>query len=285
MDVSIVCSTSADATIQRLRNLFAVHGVPEQIVSDNGAGFTSNEFSKFTQANGIKHILTSPYHPATNGLAECAVQSFKHGVSKLSGPMEDRLLHFLFKYRITPQTTTGLSPSELLMGRRLRSHLDLLHPDFSRRALKNQDKNSEVKSPPRQFSVDDKLYARNYQGNKKWIPVRVVKVIGPLSYKVVTESGVVLRRHVDQLRVCLSEDQSHVDHAASPPLLDDCWFPVTSSMSDSQPSTSTSGRSTTPPNPPVLDIPPAPDISPAPAPIRRSTRDRRPVHRYTPATS
>ena len=284
IDVSIVSSTSADTTIQRLRNLFAVHGVPEQIVSDNGAGFTSNEFSKFTRANGIKHILTSPYHPASNGLAERAVQSFKHGVSKLSGSMENRILHFLFKYRITPQTTTGLSPSELLMGRRLRSHLDLLHPDFSRKALKSQDKSSEANSPPRKFSVDDKLYARNYQGNKKWIPVRVVKVTGPLTYKVVTESGVVLRRHIDQLRICLSEDQSHLDHAASSPLLDD-WFPVTSSMSDSQPSTSTSARSTTPPNPPVPDIPPAPDISPAPAPIRRSTRDRRPVNRYTPVTS
>ena len=79
--------------------------------------------------NGVKHILTSPYHPSSNGLAERAVQTFKTGVTKLQGTMELRISKFLFKYRITPQTTTGLSPAELLMGRKLRTHLDLLHPD------------------------------------------------------------------------------------------------------------------------------------------------------------
>ena len=176
MDVSIVSSTSAEATIQKLRSLFATHGVPEQLVSDNGSGFASEEFKKFTQLNGIRHTFTSPYHPSSNGLAERAVQSFKHGVSKLSGSMENRIIQFLFKYRITPQTTTGLSPAELLMGRRLRSHLDLLHPDFSRRAVVKQDKQRQAVVPPRSFKVNDKLFARNYQGNRKWIPVRVVKV-------------------------------------------------------------------------------------------------------------
>ena len=280
IDVCIVHSTSAEATIQQLRSLFAVHGVPEQLVSDNGTGFTSNEFSKFTQANGIKHIFTSPYHPASNGLAERAVQSFKHTVSKLSGSMENRILHFLFKYRITPQTTTGLSPSELLMGRRLRSHLDLLHPDFSRKALKSQDKSSEAKSLPRQFSIDDKLFARNYQGNEKWIPVRVVKITGPLSYRVITESGAVLRRHIDQLRVRLSEDQPHVDPAVSPPPLDDCWIPIGSSADVSHPQPGTSTLAARPPTPSSSPAPVVP-----PAPIRRSTRDRRPVNRYIPPKS
>ena len=194
--------------------------------------------------------------------------------------MENRILHFLFKYRITPQTTTGLSPSELLMGRRLRSHLDLLHPDFSRKALKSQDKSSEAKSLPRQFSIDDKLFARNYQGNKKWIPVRVVKITGPLSYRVITESGAVLRRHIDQLRVRLSEDQPHVDPAVSSPPLDDCWIPIGSSADVSHPQP---GTSTLAARPPTLSSPPAPVVPPAP--IRRSTRDRRPVSRYIPPKS
>ena len=129
IDVSIVNSTSSECTIKQLLKLFATHGIPQQIVSDNGTGFTSQEFEQFVQQNGIKHILSSPYHPASNGLAERAVQTFKSGVSKLQGPIENRLLHFLFKYRITPQSTTGISPAELLMGRRLRSYLDLLHPD------------------------------------------------------------------------------------------------------------------------------------------------------------
>jgi hypothetical protein len=47
------------------------------------------------------------------------------------GSMEEKLARFLLTYRITPHSTTGVSLAELLMGRRLRCRLDLLHPDLS----------------------------------------------------------------------------------------------------------------------------------------------------------
>ena len=131
-------STSAECTIAKLQSLFITHGLPSQIVSDNGSGFTSAEFKNFCADNGVRQILVSPYHPSSNGLAERAVQTFKSGVSKLEGPMEVRLSKFLFRYRVTPQTTTGLSPAQLLMGRRLRNPLDLLHPDITQRIQKKQ---------------------------------------------------------------------------------------------------------------------------------------------------
>lgn len=177
IDAHVVASTSAENTIGKLRHLFSTHGLPEQIVSDNGTGFTSEEFKKFTQANGIKHTFISPYHPSSNGLAERAVQTFKQGISN----------KFLFKYRVTPHTTTGLSPAELLVGRRLRTHLDLLHPDASHKALATQDKQRQSTAAPRKFNLDDKLYARNYNGPGKWIKVKAIKVTGPVSYLVETE--------------------------------------------------------------------------------------------------
>ena len=70
IEVHIVPSTSAASTIAKLRHIFATFGLPEQIVSDNGSGFTSVEFQQFLAANGIKQVLTSPYHPLSNGLAE-----------------------------------------------------------------------------------------------------------------------------------------------------------------------------------------------------------------------
>ena len=73
IDVLIVNSTSAEATISKIRSIFSTHGLPEQIMSDNGSGFTSSEFEEFLSDNGIKHIRTSPYHPSSNGLAERAV--------------------------------------------------------------------------------------------------------------------------------------------------------------------------------------------------------------------
>ena len=50
-------------TIAKLRSVFAIHGLPEQVVTDNGSGFTSTEFQQFLSNNGVKQTFTSPYHP------------------------------------------------------------------------------------------------------------------------------------------------------------------------------------------------------------------------------
>ncbi|VDH91898.1 Hypothetical predicted protein [Mytilus galloprovincialis] len=79
LDVHVVNSATSANTIEKLRTMFAIHGLPESIVSDNGTPFASQEFQDFVQRNGIKHIRSSPYQPSTNGLAERAVQTFKEG--------------------------------------------------------------------------------------------------------------------------------------------------------------------------------------------------------------
>ena len=66
----IVNSTSSEATIKVFCNLFATHGNPERVVSDNGSEFTSQEFKQFMGQNGIKHTTTLPYHPSSNRLTE-----------------------------------------------------------------------------------------------------------------------------------------------------------------------------------------------------------------------
>ena len=90
------------------------------------------------------------------------------------------------------------------MGQRLRTHLDLLHPDTSRKVIEKQDKLVKVTKRCRKFAVGDRLYARNFRGNNKWIPVIVTRILGPVSYQVQTSSGSTQRRHVDQLRYCHS---------------------------------------------------------------------------------
>ena len=54
-EVHIVSSTSAQQTIDKLRYIFACHGLPITLVSDNGPPFQSTEFSHFVAANGILH--------------------------------------------------------------------------------------------------------------------------------------------------------------------------------------------------------------------------------------
>ena len=72
--------TSAAKTITALRKLFASYGLPEQVVSDNGPQFTSEEFQSFMKNNGIKHIHCALYHPSSNGAIERFNLTFKQAL-------------------------------------------------------------------------------------------------------------------------------------------------------------------------------------------------------------
>ena len=128
-------STSATLTIVQLHKLFAQFNLPTTLVSDNGPQFTAQEFEDFCSSNGIKHIWVTPYHPSSNGLAERAVRVVKEGLKKqnTSDTLTDRLSRVLLIYRITPQSTTGIAPAELLFGRNLRSKLDLFKPSADKK--------------------------------------------------------------------------------------------------------------------------------------------------------
>ena len=79
-------------TITKMKATFSSLGLPEILVTDKGVGFASQEFVAFVKANGIRHITSVPYHPASNGLAEKAVQTFKAAMKKLSkGSLETDL--------------------------------------------------------------------------------------------------------------------------------------------------------------------------------------------------
>ena len=74
-----VSSATFSITVEKLHSIFATHGIPRILVTDNGLQFISSEFQAFMKNNGIKHIYSAPYHPATNGLAERSVQTLgKH---------------------------------------------------------------------------------------------------------------------------------------------------------------------------------------------------------------
>jgi len=159
-------SSTSSKVIELSRTLFAQFGVPEVLVTDNGSCFVSSEFENFLLKNGIKHITSAPYHPATNGLAERAVQIVKKGLKKeAGGSMVTRLAKVLMAYRTTPQSTTGMSPSELLQGRRMRTRLDLLKPSVSERVELRQlrqklSHDSLVRG--KTFSKAETVYARNF---------------------------------------------------------------------------------------------------------------------------
>ena len=132
-EVRYMASTTAAKTIEALTDIFATHGFPVSLVSDNGPPFTSDEFQNYMASRGIHHRLTPPYHPASNGQAESLVRTFKLFLRKYTGPKATAVAQFLAKYRTTPCVTTGRAPAELLLGRLPRTKLSLLKPNLQAR--------------------------------------------------------------------------------------------------------------------------------------------------------
>lgn len=203
MDVKVVPSATSNATIEHLRSIFSTHGLPEVIVTDNGSVFTSSEFEEFMKFNGIRHIRTAPYHPASNGQAERAVKVFKEGLKKSSkDSIETQISRFLFRYRLTPHSTTGVSPAELLLGRRPRSHLDFVKPDLDEHVRNKQLVQMTTKGGrvEKTFSAGDPVFAKNFASGQRWLAGVIVRSSGPKSYVIELPDGRTIRRHVDQIR-------------------------------------------------------------------------------------
>ena len=205
-EVFVLKRTTVDKTVECLRSMFCRYGYPEQLVSDNGPQFVSEEFAVFMKLCGVKHIRSAPYHPATNGLAERFVQSMKQSLkaSRSSGlPLTQRLSDFLLMYRSSAHSTTGVTPNSLFLKREVRTRLDLLRPSTQTRVCKKQlqqKSDHDQHARARQFSVGDPVMMKNFSSGPDWMPGTVVSRLGPLSYLVETLDNQLSRRHIDHLK-------------------------------------------------------------------------------------
>ena len=202
-EVHIVSLTSAQQTIDKLRQIFACHGLPATLVSDNGSPFQSTEFQLFVAANGILHRKVPPYHPSSNGLAENMVKTVKHALSKAKvtkdATLDTLIARFLATYRNTRHTTTSRTPAELLLNRVPRTRLSLVHPCTLQR-LEQAAEMQVGDKQPRSFAVNDNVMVRDLRPNAtdRWRKGIVIKVLGPLNYEV-TVDGHSRQAHVDHL--------------------------------------------------------------------------------------
>ncbi|KAL5467316.1 hypothetical protein EMCRGX_G031528 [Ephydatia muelleri] len=282
LEAAVVSSTSSQQAIRVLRQVFSCHGLPEVLVSDNGTAFTSTEFQTFVQCNGFRHIRSAPYHPATNGLAERAVQTVKNALRKTAGDIDTCLSRFLFQYRLTPHSTTGRSPAELLLGRKPRSHLDFIFPSVEHHVTKNQGRqkeNHDVHTRQRSFQVGEEVYVLNHRG---MIPGKVTAVRGPLTLIVTLDDGTESRYHVDHVKERITGGKRDSGTFQQPELDP---LPTIVTMADRQ------AELPQAPAPPIAEVepdpdpleeeaPPVADLEAVPLLPRRSTRPHRPPERY-----
>ena len=199
-------STTSEATITVMRDLFSKYGIPTQVVSDNGPQFCSAEFENFLKKNGVKHVRVSPYHAASNGLAERMVQSFKrsyHSSKQDKISTHQSIANFLLTYRSTTHPTTGYTPAKLFLGRELRTKLSLIKPDAQSTVIKaqgNQKDYHDLHAKYREFYPGDAVLIKDLRKEKTWWPGTVVERSALKSYVTVLADGQVWKRHVDHLR-------------------------------------------------------------------------------------
>ncbi|KAJ8888468.1 hypothetical protein PR048_007958 [Dryococelus australis] len=136
LEVAPVKWADSSSVIRVLRSLFDTHGLPGTLVSDNASAFSYTLIQEFVKNNGIQLVKVAPYHPSSNGQAECMVQTMKCSLKKMcSGDLSRQLTRPLLAQHDTQSAFTSSNPAELL-----RICLDRIHPDFSEEMKDKQEK-------------------------------------------------------------------------------------------------------------------------------------------------
>lgn len=216
-EVGQLQSTSSKAVISYLKTMFARHGIPCALFTDNGPQFSSCEFASFAKEWAFHHTTSSPIYPKSNGLAESSVKILK-GLMKKAEDRDDFQKSLLI-YRSTP-LQNGPSSAHMLMGRRIRSNLpvseDLLTPKGASKVRKEKERQKE-----KQKQLHDRM-AKRLSTLKRGDRVRlrdittgtwrqqghVEEELSPRSYKVQTECGLSLRRNRTDLQLQPTEEET-----------------------------------------------------------------------------
>ena len=120
IEISKLTGETSAEVIRHMKSIFARHGIPQKVMSDNGPQFASSLFKGFAIDYGFTHHTSSPRYPQANGEAERAVKTIKALLKNADDPYLA-----LLAYRATP-LQNGYSPSELLMNRKLRTTVPMV---------------------------------------------------------------------------------------------------------------------------------------------------------------
>ena len=207
IEVSRLGDMTSTETIRVLKEHFGRHGIPSKLITYCGSQYTNKEFENFAKSYNFEHVLVSPKHPQANGEAEAAVKTLWR-----KNKDKDKAL---LSYRATPVPGIDLSPSQLCMGRRLRTTLpivqELLKPEvYNSREIKNRMKDAKqrqkyyydrrrTKEQPC-LKPGDHIRVRPDPGSREWRAATVVQDhTSPRSY-VVDTGGQKIRRNRVALR-------------------------------------------------------------------------------------
>ena len=189
--------------IKYLRSFCETFGVPEEISTDGQSSYVSQETKEFLRAWGIKHRVSSSYHAHSNTRAELGVKAMKRMLRGNMGPQgglyNDKFARALLSYRNTPMQGIGLSPAQIIFGRKLKDTLPFapggegrIHKEWritaedrekalARRHAMNVERLNEHVKKLKDLEVGQSVAVQNQYGNhkKRWGRTGTVVEVGP----------------------------------------------------------------------------------------------------------
>ena len=198
---------SSQFVIKKLKSIFARHGIPQIIVSDNGPPYSSQDFKQFCFDWNIEHTTSSPYLPRSNGLAERSIQTIKKLLIKCLETNSDPYIALLHYRTISKGNLPA--PSELLMSRKLRTKLPALSQNFIPKQIDTEKYATDLKKKTEKSKIYYDKTAKNllplapgqkihYKKNPTsyWSPgIILEKCKEPKSYVIQDEEGTTYRRN------------------------------------------------------------------------------------------
>ncbi|XP_069946348.1 uncharacterized protein [Cherax quadricarinatus] len=121
---------NARAIVRALMKFFSQVGLPQEIQSDQGSNFTSKIFREALSHLGIKSVLSTSYHPQSQGALERFHQTLKSMVraycEHFYRDWDEGIPFLLFAMRESEQESLGFSLFELIFGHQVRGPLAVL---------------------------------------------------------------------------------------------------------------------------------------------------------------
>ncbi|KAJ1198807.1 hypothetical protein NDU88_002646 [Pleurodeles waltl] len=122
-EVELLESTVTERVIPCLEKIMATHGIIQELRTDNGPPFSSHEFASYLASHAIQHRKITPRWPQANGEAERFMRTLNKVLRIAVGKgknLDCAIFEFLREYRLTPHSTTGVSPSSICIQREVR---------------------------------------------------------------------------------------------------------------------------------------------------------------------
>lgn len=199
--------SASDLALIYFREVVRLHGLPESIVSDRDSKFTSKFWKELHRLMGAKLLMSTSFHPQTDGLSERSIRSvtqiLRANVSPDQLDWYEKLPIAEFAINSAVSSTTGFAPFELNYGYiprsmsgitthspfkgvqefalRAKAYLEMAHDAIIEARVRQTYHANKHRQVEPEFEVGDKVYlsTKNLSTPKGRARKLVPKYIGP----------------------------------------------------------------------------------------------------------